>query len=112
MREGKICFKVSNKNFSSFCSALVRFLALLLQFSWTPEAGLEVGPTQILELADEVFCAAEVPTLQGVLCAGPAQSASSALLRRSCLSQTEQSRKSAPVGAKNGQPKVLQRVAK
>jgi hypothetical protein len=55
--------------------------------------------TQTLEFADEVFCAAEVPALQGVLSAGSTQSASSALLLRSCLSQTEQSGKLAPLGA-------------
>ena len=62
--------------------------------------------------ADEVFCAAEVRVLQGVLSAGSTQFASSALLRRTCLSQTEQSGKSAPLGAKTGEPKLLQRLAK
>ena len=51
-----------------------------------------------------MFCAAEVPALQGVLSVGSTQSASSALLRRTCLSQTEQSGKSAPLGAKTGEP--------
>ena len=47
-----------------------------------------------------MFCAAEVPALQGVLSAGSTQFASSALLLRSCLSQTKQIGKSAPLGAK------------
>jgi hypothetical protein len=78
--------------------------------SWA--AKLEVAATQPLEFADEVFCAAEVPALQGFLSAGSTQSASSALLLRTCLSQTEQSGKSARLGAKTGQLKLLQRVAK
>jgi hypothetical protein len=75
-------------------------------------AELELAATQILESADEVFCAAEVPALQGVLSAGSTQSASSALLLKAFLPQTEQSRKSAALAAKTGQPKLLQRVAK
>jgi len=74
-------------------------------------AELEVAATQTLEFADEVFCA-EVPALQGVLSAGSTQFASSALLRRTCLSQTKQIGKSAPLGAKTGEPKLLQRAAK
>ena len=94
-----------------FC--LVRFSsAAALIFFDLGAAELEVAATQTLEFADEVFCAAEVPALQGVLSAGSTQSASSALLRRTCLSQTEQSAKSAPMGTKAGQPKLLQRAAK
>src|ERR1700726_2913605 len=95
-----------------FCSVLFRFLppAALIFFDLVAE--LEVAATQTLEFADEVFWAAEVPALQRVLSAGSAQSASSALLRRTCLSQTEQSGKSAPLGSKTGKPKLLQRLAK
>jgi dihydroxyacetone kinase DhaKLM complex PTS-EIIA-like component DhaM len=94
-----------------FC--LVRFSsAAALIFFDLGAAELEVAATQTLEFADEVFCAAEVPALQGVLSAGSTQSASSALLLRSGLSQTEQSGKSAPLGTKTGQPKLLQRAAK
>jgi len=75
-------------------------------------AELELAAIQILESADEVFCAAEVPALQGVLSAGSTQSASSALLLKAFLPQTEQSRKSAALAAKTGQPKLLQWVAK
>jgi hypothetical protein len=91
---------------------LFRFLPLRRSFSSVLAAELEVAATQTFEFADEVFCAAEVPALQGVLSAGSTQSASSALLLRSCLSQTEQSGKSAPLGTKTGQPKLLPRVAK
>jgi hypothetical protein len=92
---------------------LFRFLPLRRSFSSVLAAELEVAATQTFEFADEVvFCAAEVPALQGVLSAGSTQSASSALLLRSCLSQTKQSGKSAPLGAKPGQPKLLQRAAK
>ena len=90
------------------CSVFFRCGANFLR-SWAAE--LEVAATQILEFADEVFCAAEVPALQRVLSAGSTQSASSALLLRTCLSQTEQSGKSAPLGTKTGQPKLLQRAS-
>jgi hypothetical protein len=42
------------------------------------------------------FAQPEVPALQRVLSVGSTQSASSAQLLKTCLSQTEQSRKSAP----------------
>jgi hypothetical protein len=93
-----------------FC--LVRFSSVAALIFFDLGAELEVVATQSLEFADEVFCAAEVPALQGVLSAGSTQFASSALLRRTCLSQTKQSGKSAPLGAKTGQPKLLQRAAK
>jgi hypothetical protein len=93
-----------------FC--LVRFSSVAALIFFDLGAELEVAATQSLEFADEVFCAAEVPALQGVLSAGSTQFASSALLRRTCLSQTKQSGKSAPLGAKTGQPKLLQRAAK
>jgi hypothetical protein len=95
--------------FVVFCSVFFRCGANFLRFR---EADLEVAATQTLEFADEVFCAAEVPALQSVLSAGSTQFASSALLLRGCLSQTEQSGKSAPLGTKTGQPKLLQRTAK
>jgi hypothetical protein len=46
------------------CSVFFRCGANFLR-SWA--AKLEVAATQPLEFADEVFCAAEVPPLQGVL---------------------------------------------
>jgi hypothetical protein len=95
-----------------FCSVLFRFLPLRRLIFFDLVAELEVAATQTLEFADEVFWAAEVPALQGVLSAGSAQSASSALLLRSCLPQTKQIGKSAPLGAKTGEPKLLQRAAK
>jgi len=104
--------KVQTRTFLHFvlsCSVFFRCGANFLR-SWAAE--LEVAATQTLEFADEVFCSAEVPALQGVLSARSTQSASSALLLRSCLSQTEQSGKSAPLGAKTGQPKLLQRGRK
>ena len=73
---------------------------------------IELAATQTLEFVDEVFYAAEVPALQRVLSAGSTQSASSALLLKTGLSQTEQGRKSTPLGAKTGQPRLLQWVAK
>jgi hypothetical protein len=94
-----------------FCSVF-RFSSAAALIFFGLVAELEVAATQTLEFADEVFWAAEVPALQGVLSAGSAQSASSALLLRSCLSQTKQSGKSAPLGTKTGQPKLLQRAAK
>jgi hypothetical protein len=93
-----------------FCAVPFSSVAALIYFDLVAE--LEVAATQTVEFADEVFCAAEVPALQGVLSAGSAQSASSALLLRSCLSHTKQIGKSAPLGAKTGQPKLLQRAAK
>jgi hypothetical protein len=96
--------------FILFCLVPFASVAALIFFDLVAE--LEVAATQTLEFADEVFWAAEVPALQGVLSAGSAQSGSSALLLRSCLSQTKQSGKSAPLGAKTGQSKLLQRAAK
>jgi hypothetical protein len=83
---------------------LFRFLPLRALIFFDLGAELEVAATQTLEFADEVFCAAEVPALQRVLSAGSTQFASSALLRRTCLSQT----KSAPLGAKTGEPNYHQ----
>jgi hypothetical protein len=68
-----------------FCLVPFSSAAALIFFDLVAE--LEVAATQTLEFADEVFWAAEVPALQGVLSAGSAQSASSALLLNSCLSK-------------------------
>jgi len=70
--------------FILFCLVLFSFVAAA-NFSSASVTELEVKPTQILESADEVFCAAEVQALQRVLFAGSAQCASSALLLRTCL---------------------------
>src|ERR1700759_4159122 len=80
MREGRIFFKGSSKNFSSFCSDLVPFSSAGALSASVSGAELEVAAAQTFEFADEVFCAAEVPALQGVLSAGSTQSASSALV--------------------------------
>jgi hypothetical protein len=50
---------------------------------------------KFLSLRMKCFAQPEVPALQRILSAGSTQSASSALLLKTCLSQTEQSRKSA-----------------
>jgi hypothetical protein len=94
--------KVQAKTFLHFVLSCSVFFPLRALISSISGAELEVAATQTLEFVDEVFCAVGVPVLQGVLSAGSKQFASSALLRRTCLSQTEQSGKSAPLGAKTG----------
>jgi hypothetical protein len=64
--ENRIFFKGSDKNFSSFCSVLFRFLPVAALIFFNLVAELEVAATQTFEFADEVFWAAEVPALQGV----------------------------------------------
>src|SRR5262249_33828106 len=104
--------KVQAETFLHFVLSCSVFFGCGANFLRSSGAELEVAATQTLEFADEVFCAAQVPALQGNLSAGWTQSASSALIRRTCLEETEQSGKSAPLGAKTGEPKLLQRLAK
>jgi hypothetical protein len=55
--------------FILFCLVPFSSVAALTNFLRSG-AELDVAATQTLEFADEVFCAAEVPALQGVLSAG------------------------------------------
>jgi hypothetical protein len=67
LKTGYGAFTASTKRFSSFVPSCFVPFCCGAKFSSTLAAELEVAATQILESADEVFCAAEVPVLQRVL---------------------------------------------
>jgi hypothetical protein len=61
--------------------------ALAVRFSWAFMVNLEAA--QVLECADDDFCQAQMPALQGVLSCGSSESAPPALLFYGRLSQAE-----------------------